>query len=121
MNALSVQGLNVTYKDFALQDISFELPQGYILGYVGQNGAGKTTTINAITHLIKSKSESVTINGISYKDDPILFKEQIGFIGDESYFPADFTARQIRSVMKDFYPTFRIQELMKCLRSGSFR
>lgn len=106
MDALSVKNLTKKYKDFTLSNISFDLPKGYILGYVGQNGAGKTTTISAITHLIKSKSDCVTINGISYKDNPKAYKESIGFIADETYFPVDLTPKDIAKIMGDFYSTF---------------
>lgn len=106
MDAIKVENLCKEYKDFQLDNISFSLPKGYIMGYVGQNGAGKTTTLKAITHIIKANRGMVTINGISYKKDAIAFKEQIGFIGDESYFPNEFNLLQIKSILKDFYPSF---------------
>ena len=48
MNTLEVKGLEKKYKDFALQNITLELPKGFICGYVGQNGAGKTTLIKKL-------------------------------------------------------------------------
>jgi ABC-type multidrug transport system ATPase subunit len=48
-NALDVQNLHKTYSDFSLDSVSFSLPAGYIMGFVGQNGAGKTTTSRAFT------------------------------------------------------------------------
>ncbi len=45
-NALEVRNLHKTYSDFTLDSVSFSLPAGYIMGFVGQNGAGKTTTIS---------------------------------------------------------------------------
>lgn len=86
MNLLEVKGLSKGFKQFSLKDISFNLPKGYIMGYVGQNGAGKTTTIKLINHLCKADSGEVYVNGIRYVDNPIHYKEQIGFIGDESFF-----------------------------------
>lgn len=89
MNAIEVKNLCKRYKGFVLDHISFHLEPGYIMGYVGQNGAGKSTTLKAITHIIKPDEGEVSINGITYNENPILYKEQIGFIGDESYFPLD--------------------------------
>ena len=43
MNAIEVRGLTKAYRDFTLDGLSFELPEGCILGLVGENGAGKTT------------------------------------------------------------------------------
>ena len=47
-NALEVHNLKKTYNGFSLKDISFTLPRGAVMGFVGENGAGKTTTIKAI-------------------------------------------------------------------------
>lgn len=106
MNILEVRGLNKEFKEFKLKDISFHLEPGYIMGYVGQNGAGKTTTINLINHLKTPDSGEIKVNGISYEDNPVLYKEYIGYIGDESYFPEQFTIKNVRNTLKDFYKTF---------------
>ena len=50
-NAIEVKNLRKEYKDFTLNDISFSLPTGYIMGFVGQNGAGKTTTIRLMLNM----------------------------------------------------------------------
>ncbi|MDO5294256.1 MAG: ABC transporter ATP-binding protein [bacterium] len=105
-NLLEVNKISKSYQSFELQDVSFELPSGFIMGYVGRNGAGKTTTLNLITRICNPDQGSIRINGITYEEDPIHYKEQIGFIGDESYFPNDFTIKSIRMVMKDHYQTF---------------
>jgi len=116
MNALEVNGLSKSFVDFQLEDISFSLPSGFIMGYVGQNGAGKTTTLNLITHLIKADAGEVRINGITYEDDPILYKDSIGFIGDETYFPLEFNVLEIKGIFKDFYRSFREDEFMKLIK-----
>ena len=46
-NALTISGLTKTYKDFVLDNVSFAVPSGAIVGLIGENGAGKSTTINA--------------------------------------------------------------------------
>ncbi len=106
MDLLEVKHIAKHYKNFDLQDISFSLPAGYIMGYVGQNGAGKTTTLNIINHLIQSASGTVTLDGRTYDDAPIPYRDQIGYIGDASYFPANLTLRHIRGILRDFYPSF---------------
>ena len=50
-NILEVSGINKSYDDFSLKDISFHLPEGCITGFVGINGAGKTTTLRSILGL----------------------------------------------------------------------
>ena len=54
-NAIEIQKLCKDYKDFSLNNISFSLPMGYIMGFVGQNGAGKTTTIRLILNMINTE------------------------------------------------------------------
>lgn len=107
---LSVAHLSKRYKSFALQDISFELPAGYIMGYVGRNGAGKTTTLNAVTRLITPDSGEVKIDGRSFEEDPVRFRESIGYIGDSAYFPQGFTAKDVSLILADFYPSFRREQ-----------
>lgn len=51
-NAIEITGLHKEFKDFTLQDVSFSLPKGYIMGFVGKNGAGKTTTIRLILNCL---------------------------------------------------------------------
>ena len=106
MELLEVKGITKNYKRFALQDISFTLPAGYIMGYVGQNGAGKTTTLHSITHLIKTDGGESWIDGLTFDKDPVEYRNSIGYIGDSSYFPKDLTLRDIRSILASFYPSF---------------
>ena len=51
--------LNKHYEKFHLKDVSFELEQGYIMGFIGSNGAGKTTTLKAILNMIVITSYSI--------------------------------------------------------------
>ena len=60
-NAISIQKLCKSYKDFSLNNLSFSLPMGYIMGFVGQNGAGKTTTIRLILNMIEREGGEVKI------------------------------------------------------------
>ena len=103
---LEVKGLGKRYGGFALEDISFTLPAGYILGYIGQNGAGKTTTLNAITRLIRPDAGEVRVNGTRFDDDPVAYRDSIGFIGDSSFFPGELALGDIRRIVRDFYPSF---------------
>lgn len=106
MELLEVKNLSKQYKNFALQDISFTLPKGYIMGYVGANGSGKTTTLNLITGIQKGNGGEVHIDGLSREEDERAYKEKIGFVGDDCYFPGDFKIKHIRCALQDFYPTF---------------
>lgn len=110
MELLEVKNLSKHYKSFDLKDISFTLPKGYIMGYVGPNGSGKTTTLNLITGILKCNDGEVYIDGRTCSEDVRAYREQIGYVGDESYFPDSFTAKNIRSVLKDFYASFSVEK-----------
>ena len=71
---IEVRNLSKKYKKFTLRDITFDLPAGYILGYIGRNGAGKTTTLNAVTHLIRPDGGTVTVDGLTFAADPVAYR-----------------------------------------------
>lgn len=100
-NALTITGLTKRYKDFALEDVSFEVPQGSIVGLIGENGAGKSTTLNAVLGLISKDAGSISLygkGGISREN-----KDQIGVVFDGSNFPDALTPRQIGNVLNTIY------------------
>lgn len=110
MELLEVRNLSKHYRTFSLENINFTLPKGYIMGYVGQNGAGKSTTLNLITNICKCSSGQIYVDGITCREDEIRYKECIGYIGDEFYFPDNFRVRDIRRVLKGFYTTFSVEK-----------
>ena len=110
MELLEVRNLSKEYKTFLLDNISFTLARGYIMGYVGQNGAGKSTTLNLITNICKSSSGEIYVDGITCEEDESRYKESSGYIGAEFYFPDNFRIRVFRSVLRDCYKTFRTEK-----------
>jgi ABC-2 type transport system ATP-binding protein len=80
--AIEVKGLTKHYPGFALQDVSFSLPQGAIMGFIGANGAGKTTTIKALLGLIKTDGGELCLLGGKPTDRKV--KRQIGVVLDEN-------------------------------------
>ena len=60
MNVLSVKGLCKSYPGFSLQNVSFEIKEGTIMGFVGRNGAGKSTSLKSILNLVHMDKGSVT-------------------------------------------------------------
>ena len=65
-NAIVVKNLRKNYKDFQLKDISFSVPKGCIMGFVGENGAGKTTLLDAISlPLLEYKSDGFSLDDMN--------------------------------------------------------
>lgn len=104
--ALTVDGLNKTYSEFTLRDVSFQVPRGAIVGLIGENGAGKTTVINAILGLIKKDSGNVTILGKEESQIEAAGKEQIGVVFDNSVFSGELTPKKLNKVLRDIYRTW---------------
>lgn len=103
--ALKVKNLCKTYKntDFKLDNITFSIPKGSIMGFVGKNGAGKSTTINSILNIIKKDSGIVKFFNCNIDDDSNFIKENIGVVFDTINFHEDLTAKKIEKVLSDIY------------------
>ena len=100
-NALTVSGLTKTYQDFVLDQVSFSVPSGSIVGLIGENGAGKSTTINAALGLIQKESGQVSIFGKEGLDGDT--KEEVGVVFDGSNYPEILSPRKLNGVMKRIY------------------
>lgn len=104
-NILELQQITKTFpkSNFTLDKVSFSLPYGSILGFVGENGAGKTTTIGCILNTIMKDSGTVKLFGKEMLDTDTNVRERIGVVYDGNNFPAHWTAKQLSQVMKGFY------------------
>ena len=87
MNAVSVKNITKKYKDFTLDNVSFDLPSGCIMGLVGENGAGKSTLIKIICGIIMKKQGEVSLFGESVTENFSDFRQNIGIVSDEIAFP----------------------------------
>ena len=101
--ALEVKNLCKKYDNFELKNVSFNLPKGMIMGFIGENGAGKTTTIKAILNIIKLYSGEIKIFGLDNLKDDKKIKEEIGVVLDDMFFPEILTPNDINSTMKSIY------------------
>ena len=102
-NILEIQGLNKKYDDFELKDVSFSLPKGYIMGFVGQNGSGKTTTIRSILNMAKTDGGKISVFGLDSVKDTIAIKERLGVVFDSLYLAEHLNAKQIEQQLRPFY------------------
>ena len=100
--ALQVTDLTKTYPGFQLDHVSFTLPQGAVMGLIGENGAGKSTTIKAILDLIGKDDGTVTFWGQKLSDSKQL-KEDIGVVFDQGSFYETLTPTQIGNISAAAY------------------
>ena len=105
-NYLEVKNLSKSYGDFLLDNISFTIPAGYIMGLIGANGAGKTTTIKLILNMLKKQTGQVAVLGL----DNIIYewqiKENIGVVFDSAFFADGWNMSDVEKNMGMFYKTW---------------
>ena len=88
-------------SNFALNDVSFEIGDGEIVGLLGPNGAGKSTAMNILTGYLSSTSGAAYINGINILDNPIEAKKYIGFLPEQPPVYPDMTVREYLDFVYD--------------------
>ena len=103
---LEVKNLVKKYSDkYAVDDISFSIKDGEIVGFLGPNGAGKTTTMNILTGYLSATSGTVLVDGADISEKPLAVKKNIGFLPETPPLYMDMTVYE--------YLTF-VYELKGC-------
>lgn len=87
----------------AVDDISFEVKGGEIVGFIGPNGSGKTTTMKLLTGIIRADAGKIIVNGYNIRKDPIKAKESIGYIADSPDMFLRLKGTEFLELMADIY------------------
>lgn len=80
MNVLEVQGLTKRYPAFTLQDVSFSVPEGAVMGFIGRNGAGKSTTLKSILGMVHPDAGAVRVFGMDYAENERAVRRELGVV-----------------------------------------
>lgn len=102
-NAIEIKNVTKKFKEFTLNDVSFELPKGYIMGFIGPNGAGKTTTIKLILNMLKRDSGTINVLGLDNIDDESKVKEEVAVVFDQPYYIDDWNLNDVEKAVGMFY------------------
>lgn len=102
-NAIEISGITKKYDGFTLDNVSFNVAKGSIMGFIGQNGAGKTTTIKAILNIISPDEGSIKIFGLDNVKDELVIKERLSAVFDELPVHDMLNARHIDRIFRDIY------------------
>jgi len=102
---LEVEQLNKQYRDsaFALTDVSFSVPYGSIVGFIGENGAGKSTTMGSILGTLRKDTGSIQIFGEEMDSDNKNMKENIGVVFDDIHLSGGLTVNKLGKVFQNIY------------------
>lgn len=102
-NAIEIKDLTKRYDGFTLDNISFNVPKGSIMGFIGQNGAGKTTTISCLLNLIKSDAGEIRIFGMDIPEKEYEAKALISAVFDELPFNEELNAKVLDKVLSGVF------------------
>lgn len=102
-NAIEIKNLTKKYDGFTLDNVSFNVPKGSIMGFIGQNGAGKTTTIRAMLNIVKKDGGTINMLGMDNIENEIAIKERIAVVFDELPFHDIFNADQMARIFRGIY------------------
>ena len=116
MNTLEINQVSKKYQHFALDKISFSLPSGYIMGFIGPNGSGKTTTIKLIMNLIQKDRGTIKLFGLDNIVHEKQVKEKIGFVYDENYYYEELNLLEMAKIMASFYRQWDQNAFLSFLR-----
>jgi ABC-2 type transport system ATP-binding protein len=102
---IEIKKVTKTYnnKIKAIRDLSLDIPDGKIIGFIGLNGAGKTTLIKMMTGILKPDKGSIIINGLDIAENPIEVKQDIGYITDNPDMFLRLTGIEFINFISDIY------------------
>ena len=103
MNVLEVQGLTKRYPAFTLKGVSFDVPQGAVMGFIGRNGAGKSTTLKSILGMVHPDAGAVRVFGMDYAENERAIRRELGVVlGGIDFYPKK-KIKTITDVTRRFY------------------
>ena len=104
--SLEVRNLCKRYPSFSLEDVSFTVPQGAVMGFIGRNGAGKSTTLKSLLGLVHPDGGEVRFFGMNFAENEQYIKENIGVVlGGIDFYPKK-KVKTITDVTRRFYPAW---------------
>ena len=117
--ALKLTNITKKYDDFILDNVSFNVPKGNIVGLIGENGAGKSTTLNSILDIIERDSGDVFILDSEKNKISNAIREKIGVVFDGNNFPEDLTPQKLNNVLKAIYSNWEEKKFYELLEKFS--
>ena len=112
-NILTVNGLNKSYGNFSLRDITFSLPEGCITGFIGINGAGKTTTLRTLLGLTNKLSGNIQFFGLDMDKNERQIKDRIGIVLDDGCFYDELSLAEMKSIISSAYTSWSEQDFKR--------
>ncbi len=103
---LIVENLCKEYPKFKLNNVSFSMDKGSIMGFIGRNGAGKTTTLKCLLNLVHEDSGKIQFFGLNFNNSEKEIKQRIGYAAGGINYYQRKKIKDIISITKSFYPNW---------------
>lgn len=103
---LIVENLCKEYPKFKLNNVSFSIDKGTIMGFIGRNGAGKTTTLKCLLNLVHEDSGKIQFFGLNFNNSEKEIKQRIGYAAGGINYYQRKKIKDIISITKSFYPNW---------------
>lgn len=109
--SISVKSISKSYgKQLAVNQVSFEINKGEIVGFLGPNGAGKSTVMKMITGFLQPDSGEVLVNGISAAENSLKIRELIGYLPENNPLYTDMYIKEYLEFSAGLYPNFKLKK-----------
>ncbi|MEC2917823.1 ABC transporter ATP-binding protein [Bacillus tropicus] len=119
-NLLEIENLSKSFGNkIVLRDVSFNVPSGSIVGFIGNNGAGKSTTFKTVLQLISKDNGTVKIFGKENINKDAKIKEKIGVVFDAMNLPAHLTIKQLNKVFEKMFESWDRENFYRLVHSFS--
>lgn len=116
---IQAQGLRLRYgRKIAVDDLSFSVPKGRVVGLLGHNGAGKTTLMKALVGLLEAEGQ-LSVLGLNPRRQRVQLLESLAYIPDVAVLPRWATAAQLIELMSGLHPKFSAERARALLRRTS--
>lgn len=102
-DVLNVREVSKKFKDFSLNNVSFNIQENCIIGFLGKNGAGKTTLIKILLGLLKNDTGEITFFSNKYQGNKSSIKNKIGVVLDDSFFYESLTLNEMKNLIASCY------------------
>lgn len=109
---IELSNVTKTFKDFKINNVSFQIKKGFVTGFVGANGTGKSTIIKLIMNLLQPDNGEIHIFGLDYKTHEKEIKEHIAFVYDDHVFYENLTLNNMKKIIAPLYNNWD-EELFK--------
>ncbi len=115
-NILEIRELEKHYDQFSLRKVSFSVPKGFIMGFIGPNGSGKTTTIKCLLGLTKYDAGEIELFEQVRETLDAAINEEIGVVMDSSFYVQDWSVDDVEKAVSLFYSKWDARQYDRLLK-----